>query len=45
VAAYLWKDVVFGGSAGMVAASRLFYGANQPDLNFFILNQLSGHDD
>jgi hypothetical protein len=37
--------VVFLLLPGMVAASRQFYGGNQPDLNFFILNQLSGHDD
>jgi hypothetical protein len=31
--------------AEIMAASRQFSGGNQPDLNFFILNQLAGHDD
>jgi hypothetical protein len=35
----------FSAPAGIMAASRQFSGWNQPDLNFFLLNQLPGHDD
>jgi hypothetical protein len=38
-------SLIFPAARGMMAASRQFSGGNQPDLNFFIVNQLAGHDD
>jgi hypothetical protein len=39
------KSLIFPAARGMMAASRQFSGGNQPYLNFFLVNQLAGHDD